>query len=169
MNTKRKDDRIMQRSKQNITRPLLTVLTLTIGLLPVALAAGQSGNKPASQTLYQRIGGYDGITAYVDTVFPRVATNPKLERLFKGHSVDSQHRQRQLLIEFLCHETGGSCVYLGRPMKPLHKGLNITEDDWTTFIKIVADGIEETKWPAAEKKEFLAIFQHLKADVVEQK
>ena len=32
----------------------------------------------AADTLYQRLGGYDAIAGFVDTAFPRVATNPQL-------------------------------------------------------------------------------------------
>ncbi len=144
---------------------ITTMIVMVFAVETLAFAAGQS--KP--RTLYHRLGGYDAIAAFVDTAFPRVASNDKLARLFKGHSTDSKYRQRQLIIDLLCKETGGPCLYTGRPMKPVHVGLEISEDDWNTFLRIIADTMDELKWPAAEKKEFLDIFQRrFKPDVVEK-
>ncbi len=140
-----------------------------ISTLVVGLAAAQSQPQGGAKTLYERLGGYDAIATFVDTAFPRVATDPQLSRLFKGHSTDSKYRQRQLIIDMLCRETGGPCVYIGRPMGPVHRGLGITEDDWTAFLKIINGAMEELKWPKAERKELLDIFQQrFKPDVVEK-
>jgi hemoglobin len=140
---------------------MMIIMVLAIGIL----AAGQSKEK----TLYHRLGGYDAIAAFVDTAFPRVASNEKLARLFKGHSTDSKYRQRQLIIDLLCQQTGGPCFYTGRAMKPVHVGLEISEDDWNTFLGIITSAMDELKWPAAERKELLEIFQRrFKPDVVEK-
>lgn len=158
----------MQTSKRlNIFKTILAAV-LSTGTMVVTLTA-QSPQQPGSRTLYQRVGGYDAIATFVDTAFPRVAADPKLARLFKGHSTDSKYRQRQLIIEILCRETGGPCVYTGRPMGPVHRGLEITEDDWTTFLKIITGTLEELKWADTEKKELLDIFKRrFKPDVVEK-
>lgn len=159
----------MKRSKRVTTLMMITALMLTIGTLALAPAAGQGARESGSRTLYHRLGGYDAIATFVDTAFPRVASNPRLERLFKGHSTDSKYRQRQLIVDILCRETGGPCVYTGRPMKPVHAGLEISEDDWNTFLKIITGALDELKWPETEKKEFLEIFQRrFKPDVVEK-
>lgn len=151
----------------NIFKTIM-VAVWTTGTLVATLMA-QSPLQPGSKTLYQRVGGYDAIATFVDTAFPRVATDPKLARLFKGHSTDSKYRQRQLIIDILCRETGGPCVYTGRPMGPVHRGLEITEDDWTAFLKIITGTLDELKWADTEKKELLEIFQRrFKPDVVEK-
>ena len=56
---------------------LAIIIALAIGTLTVPLVA-QSQQQSGSKTLYQRLGGYDSIAAFVDTAFPRVATDPKL-------------------------------------------------------------------------------------------
>jgi hypothetical protein len=38
----------------------------------------------APSTLYTRLGGYDFLAKFVDTAFPRVASNDQLRRLFRG-------------------------------------------------------------------------------------
>jgi hypothetical protein len=47
-----------------------------------------------SKSLYERLGGYDGITAVVDNLLPRLAGDTKLGRLFIGHveaTLDAAH------------------------------------------------------------------------------
>lgn len=126
----------------------------SIGAAAPALGQAQS----AAPSLYQRVGGYDFIAKFVDTAFPRVAAQPQLQRLFQGHSVDSQLRQRQLIVDALCKEMGGPCIYIGRPMVLLHEGLHITESDWTEFMKIISAALVELKVPDREKRDWITLF-----------
>ena len=119
-------------------------------------ALAQAG--AAAPSLYQRVGGYDFIARFVDTAFPRVAAHPQLRRMFQGHSVDSQLRQRQLIVDALCKEMGGPCLYLGRPMKPVHEGLRITDSDWSVFMGIISGTLVELKVAERERSDWVALF-----------
>lgn len=126
---------------------------------------------PATVTrpsLYERLGGYDGIAAYIALVFPRVAQHPELVHMFRGHGKDSQQRQFQLVVELVCQKTGGPCAYIGRPMPPVHDGLGITDANWATFMKIIADGMEEKRYPAEVRAEFLQVWRGFRDGVVRQ-
>lgn len=127
-----------------------------VGSMGATPACGQA--QSASASLYQRVGGYDFIAKFVDTAFSRVAAQPQLRRLFQGHSTDSQLRQRQLIVDALCKEMGGPCIYLGRPMAPLHEGLHITESDWTEFMKIIGGALVELRVPDRERIEWVNLF-----------
>lgn len=130
------------------------------------VAQGQtSTSRPA---LYQRLGGYDGIASYVALVFPRVAQHPELAHMFRGHGKDSQQRQFQFVVELICQKTGGPCAYVGRPMPQVHDGLGITEANWATFMKIISDGMDEKKYPAEVRDEFLAVWRSFRAGVVQK-
>jgi hemoglobin len=134
-------------------------------------ASGPLANAPAgadAPSLYQRVGGYDFIAKFVDTAFPRVATDPSLQRLFMGHSIDSQLRQRQLIVDALCQAMGGPCIYIGRPMKPLHEGLGISEADWAVFIGIIDGALVELDVAEPERDDWLMLFdQMFRPDIVE--
>ena len=137
------------------------------GQLAVAFALAGAIATPQT-TLYARLGGYDFIAKFVDTAFPKVASHPQLTRLFRGHSQDSQLRQRQLIVDALCQATGGPCIYTGRAMKPVHTGLGITPADWSVFVGILGGTLEELKVAPGERKEFLDLLeQRFKPDVVE--
>ena len=126
------------------------------------------GQTAPSQTLYQRLGGYDGVTAYVALVFPRVAQHADLKHLFRGHGKDSQQRQFQLVVELICQRTGGPCGYVGRAMPPVHDGLGITEAQWTTFMTIVREGMNERGYPVPVRDEFLVVWRAFHDDVVQK-
>ena len=113
-----------------VARSLLFVATAALVQLTMTQAR-------AADSLYHRLGGYDAIAGFVDTAFPRVAAHPELNHLFRGHALDSQMRQRQLIVDSICNATGGPCLYTGRPMKPVHVGLGITGAQWETFMKII--------------------------------
>ena len=142
---------------------VFSVVLWTTLVLP---ALGQTSNE--RQTLYQRLGGYDGVASYVALVFPRVAQHPELAHMFRGHGKDSQQRQFQLVVELVCLKTGGPCAYVGRPMPPVHDGLGITERHWSTFMKIIEDGMDEKKYPADVRDEFLAIWRSFHDSVVQK-
>ena len=41
-----------------------------------------------------------------------------------------------LVVQIVCNLTGGPQVYTGRPMDQAHKHLNISEDEWGTFMEL---------------------------------
>lgn len=158
----------------------MTLLSRTLrhagaAVLLAALCAGASlapgyaqSATSARPTLYQRLGGYDGVHAYVALVFPRVARHPDLIHLFRGHGKDSQQRQFQLVVELICQRTGGPCAYVGRPMTPVHDGLGITDANWATFMQIIRDGLDEKRYPPDVRDEFLAVWRGFRDGVVQK-
>jgi hemoglobin len=144
-----------------MTRSVVSRMLTTAAALAVLSTLGSPSSAQdlkTNQTLYTRVGGYDFIARFVDTAFPRVATQPQLRRLFQGHSIDSQLKQRQLIVDALCNEMGGPCIYIGRPMRPLHEGLHITESDWTEFMKIISATLIELKLAERDTKDWIALF-----------
>jgi hemoglobin len=133
-----------------------------------AHSVAQDQTSTSRPSLYQRLGGYDGVAAYVALVFPRVAQHPELSHMFRGHGKDSQQRQFQLVVELICQRTGGPCAYIGRPMPPVHDGLGITEGHWSTFLKIITDGMNEKQYPADVRDEFLALWRSFREGVVQK-
>jgi hemoglobin len=147
-------------------RPLATA---ALAALLLATAPMPAWPETARPPLYKRIGGYDFIAKFVDTAFPRVAVHPQLRRLFQGHSTASQLRQRQFIVDALCSSAGGPCVYVGRPMKPVHSGLGIDAADWATFLGILEATLGELAVPPPERKDFLGLLnERFRPDVVDR-
>lgn len=145
--------------------PALMIAALVAHMSSAVVLAAQH-RQTERPSLYQRLGGYDGVASYIALVFPRVAQHPDLAHLFRGHGKDSQQRQFQLVVELICQRTGGPCAYLGRAMPPVHDGLGITEGHWTVFMKIISDGMEEKRYPPAVRSEFLDLWRSFHDGVV---
>jgi hypothetical protein len=51
--------------------------------------------------LYERLGGYDGITTFVNNLLPRLKADPLLGRFWQNRGDDGIEREKQLLIDYL--------------------------------------------------------------------
>ncbi|MFN0110157.1 MAG: group I truncated hemoglobin [Blastocatellia bacterium] len=120
------------------------------------------------KSLYQRLGGYDALAAVTDEFIGRLASDKDIGRFFVGASDDSKKRIRQLVLDQLCAATGGPCIYIGRDMKTVHKGLKITDKDWDASVKHLIATLDKFKVQKKEKEETLAAIASLKKDIVEQ-
>ena len=57
--------------------------------------------------------------------------------------------------------------YTGRDMKVSHKGMKISEADWTAFFSHVNATLDAFKLPPTERGEVVGFVQSLKKDIVE--
>lgn len=120
-----------------------------------------------NKTLYQRLGGYDAITAVIDELLPRVRGDQRIAHYWQHRGDDRLRRSKQLLIDFLCSVSGGPVFYMGRDMLTTHKGMNISEPDWAAFMEHVDATLEVFKIPQAERDDLVALIEGTKANMVE--
>ncbi len=118
-------------------------------------------------TLYQRLGGYDAIAAVADDLLVRLMADAQLGRFWQNRAEDSLHREKQLLINFLCASSGGPLYYVGRDMKTSHRGMGINESDWQAFLGHLEATLEIFKVPAAERAAVRGFIDGTKPDIVE--
>jgi hemoglobin len=88
----------------------------------------------AEKTLYDRLGGYDAVTAFANDLLPRLQSDSQLGRFWENRGDDGIEREKQLLIDYLCANAGGPMYYTGRDMKTSHRGMRISESDWSAFL-----------------------------------
>jgi len=119
-------------------------------------------------TLYERLGGYDAITAVVNNLLPRLSADPLLARFWANRSTDGVEREKQLLIDFLCSSAGGPLFYTGRDMATSHRGMGITEDDWSAFMAHLNATLDEFSVPETERGEVIAFIESTRADIVDK-
>ncbi len=121
----------------------------------------------SDKTLYERLGGYDGITAFVNDLMPRIRADSQLGRFYQYRGEDGVEREQQLLIDFLCSNAGGPVYYTGRDMKLLHKGMKINESDWSALMDHTGDTMEALNVAGQERDDVVAFVSSLKEDIVE--
>lgn len=121
----------------------------------------------SNKSLYERLGGYDAIFAVTNDLLDRMEKDPQLRRFWQHRSEDGVKRERQLIVDFLCASSGGPLYYKGRDMKLSHKGMRISESDWTIFLNHADATLKAFNVPQAEYDEVVAFVQSTKADIVE--
>lgn len=121
----------------------------------------------SQQSLYDRLGGYDGITAFVNDLLPRLEADHQLGRFWQHRGDDGIAREKQLLIDYLCANAGGPVYYTGRDMKLSHKGMKISASDWEIFFGHAAATMQALEVPQQECDEVVAFVSGLKGDIVE--
>ena len=139
------------------------ILAFVLGIASGAI----QGQEKSNQSLYERLGRYDGIATIADAYLKGVRGDPQFAR-FSGRGADSLVRARQLLKDQLCALAGGPCVYIGRDMKTAHGGLAITDSDWTVSMRYMAAALEKAHVSERDRNEFLTLIESLKAQIVEK-
>jgi len=119
------------------------------------------------KTLYERLGGYDAISAVVSDLLPRLTSDSQLGRFWQNRGEDGIKREEQLLIDFLCSSAGGPLLYTGRDNKTSHKGMGINESDWEKFIGHINATLDNFQLPQQERSDVIEFIESTKADIVE--
>ncbi len=118
-------------------------------------------------SLYERLGGYDALRAFVDNLLDRLENDAQLGRFWAHRSDDGLARERQLLADYLANVTGGQMYYTGRDMKISHVGMRISEEDWNIFLGHAVATMNALNVPETEQGEIAAFVDSIKADIVE--
>jgi hemoglobin len=121
----------------------------------------------SQNSLYERLGGYDGITAFASELLPRLQGDDQLGRFWAHRGEDGLAGEKQLLIDYLAHVAGGPMYYTGRDMKTTHQGMKISESDWNIFMGHAADTMAALQVPQQECDDIAAFVLTLKDDIVE--
>lgn len=118
-------------------------------------------------SLYERLGGYEGITAFVDDLLPRLEGDSQLGRFWQNRGDDGIAREKQLLVDYLCSSAGGPVYYTGRDMKSSHKGMKISESDWSIFLGHAGATMQALQLPKQECDDVVEFVLSTKDDIVE--
>jgi hemoglobin len=132
------------------------ILALTSLLSAAAIAA------PAS--LYQRLGGEEGVRVMAATLIDRVAADPHHGQSFKDANLA---RIKTLLAEQICDISGGPCKYSGDPMREVHAGHHISQADFYAMVATLRDVCKERHVELGAVNELLRLLAPMERDIVE--
>ena len=148
----------------------LMIRAALMAVVAVSLAACASAppETPAGPTLYQRLGGREGIKGVVDDFVANMAADPRVNGRFKGLDAGRVAKLQTNFADQICDATGGPCAYLGRDMKTAHAGMRITDAEWTATVEDLVKALDKFKVGSKEQQELLAILGPMKKDIVGQ-
>jgi hemoglobin len=148
---------------------------------------GNGTNKAAQAegklTLFDRLGGEKGVTAIVEDFLPRVMQDPRVNWDRNGvtrsgfgftsgkseawkptpQNVDLLKKH---LVEFIELATGGPSHYEGKDMKAVHGDMHISNPEFDAVVGDVKVSLDLLKIPNTEQKEFLAIIESTRPEIV---
>jgi hemoglobin len=137
----------------------------------VASDAGPSGPvdaAPAVQTLYDRLGGKDGVDAIADIFSKNLLADPRVNKAFKK-SKDGLSHFKQMISEQICQLAGGPCQYSGKDMKEAHKGMGIADAQFDAVVEDLKLAMDEKGASEQDKSELFAALAPMRSDIVEKK
>lgn len=146
---------------------LMNWLILLVFLLS---AVGCRGNRQPS--LYDRLGGEQGITTVINDFIDRFRTlederinNPLVK---KRHDAAYVPALKEQWLRFVSQSTGGPTKYEGRSMKWTHAGLAITDDQFDRTIEIMAESLAVSQIAKREQEELLSLMRAHREEIVEK-
>jgi len=138
-------------------RAVLLLLVLTLA------ACAQQPLKDDS--LYRDLGGQAGITRIVEGMLLNIAGDARIVRHFKKIDIV---RLRDKLVEQLCAEAGGPCVYTGDSMEESHKGQNLTPSDFNALVENLQAAMTAQGVAIPAQNRLLARLAPMRAQVIDR-
>jgi len=129
-------------------------------------ACATMGDPPP--TLYKRLGGREGIAIVVGDFVTNMAGDSRVNARFKDMKPADVEKLKSNLSDQICDATGGPCSYVGRDMKTVHKGMKITDAEWSATVENLSKALDKNKVDAKDKSELLGMLGPMKADIVGQ-
>jgi len=117
-----------------------------------------------AKTLYERLGGADGIARLVDDAVNAHLNNPIVKTRFEN-AKDIEHAKR-MSREFFGAGSGGPESYTGRDMRTTHKGMNISEQEYLAVVDDIIGAMDKNGLGEGEKKDVIAILYSLKDEII---
>lgn len=122
----------------------------------------------STASLFQRLGGTNGINALVEEVIALHMQNPVIGPRFRPYleTPDKLSLAKKHLCAFIEAGAGGEAKYTGRSMRDAHRGMNISEAEYMAAIDDILAGMRTRGLDEQTQKDMLGIAWSLKADIL---
>ncbi len=143
------------------------ILLMVAGVLALAASVWVSPNltrAEGQQSLYDRLGGKEAITAVVDEFVNRTVADSRVNGRF---AFTDAKKFKASNVKLICEATGGPCTYHGQDMKTAHAGMRISNAEFDILARHLTATLKNVKVPKQERKELLGIIGSLRKDIVE--
>lgn len=122
-------------------------------------------NTPDGETIYDRVGGYQGFEQIATDILALHHANPVLERRY-GSSPKGDEELIKLVTELLCSVSGGPEEYTGMNMHDAHTGMNINHEEFLEVLDDIGLALEKNNVSQADKDRLMAMNYALKPEVL---
>jgi hemoglobin len=119
--------------------------------------------RQAEATLFERVGGREGLQVVVADTVRRHLENEQIKHMLVGVDTD---RLETLVTDFLVIGSGGEGEYHGRSMADSHARLEIANADFLSAGGDLGAAMKSAGWGDNEQQELLCAFVALRGEVV---
>lgn len=99
------------------------------------------------RSLYERLGGYDAISAVVDVFLDQGIERPGRLAIFCGHGHGYPQSIEEKNTNLMCASTGAPCKTINRPLAEAHVGLGITDKEFDIVAGHLGTTLKKFKIP----------------------
>jgi len=118
-----------------------------------------------TNTLYERLGGTEGITRLASDVVDNHTKNERIASRFQDTDIPTL---KNAAATFFITGTGGPEVYKGKDMVAAHSGMNIDMDEFAAVLDDALAAMEKNNVGQREQEEVLFTLYSMKPMVVRQ-
>tara|TARA_R110000868_G_scaffold25848_3_gene100247 strand:- start:21152 stop:21571 length:420 start_codon:yes stop_codon:yes gene_type:complete len=135
-------------------------------LFLIVLVLSACAHQPAKDdSLYRDLGEQAGITRIVEGMLLNIAGDTRIVRHFENIDIV---RLRDKLVEQICVETGGPCIYTGDSMEDSHKGQNLTPSDFNALVENLQAAMSRQGVAMPAQNRLLARLAPMRAQVIDR-
>ncbi|SFF31647.1 group I truncated hemoglobin [Sunxiuqinia elliptica] len=122
------------------------------------------------KSLFERLGGTDGITQIVDDAIDAHMNNPQVSARFLPYREMPEQLAlvKKHSVEFFSEGSGGPTKYSGKDMSIAHRGMNISPAEYMHVLDDILETLDKHKIDEGTKKDVLSILWSLKDMIIAQ-
>jgi hemoglobin len=117
-----------------------------------------------SVSLYDRLGGAEGIARLVDDIIAAHQANPLIQTRFQN--IQDLEHARHMAREFFAAGSGGPEKYTGKDMRAAHRGMNISEQEYLAAMDDIMGVLGKHGIDEITQRDVLAILYSLKSEII---
>ena len=116
-----------------------------------------------SQSLYERLGGTEGITRIAGDAVDNHMKNKTIAARFSKSDVPTI---KNAAATFFITGTGGPNVYQGKDMLAAHKGMNISAAEFMAVLDDILSALAKNKIGQREQEEVLFVLYSMRSQIM---
>ena len=117
----------------------------------------------SEQTLYDHLGGHDGIRAVVDDFYDRLVADEEIGPFFEGSDMELLRRTQ---TDFLCEAAGGPETYDAAPIREAHLHVPFTPEHIQRAVELLEESLDAFDVPEEDAQKVVNAVAAYEADLL---
>ncbi len=116
-----------------------------------------------SKSLFERLGGTEGITNIANDLIDNHLANKSIAARLVNSDIP---KVKNAAATFFIAGTGGPNVYKGKDMLAVHKGMNISAEEFMAVLDDALDALQKNNIDQREQEEVLFVLYSMRSQIM---